>query len=167
METGTASHGLGTTCCATPADHHTYKHNRTPRIYHQEPEQPTLTNDTTLHLDKPRRNSPAPKRTCRLQKQHLAIRPPAAARRNPRNPDDHEASKTTVHKPDRSCSRDLTVNRPHASRPTSNQPGVHGSKRERLPTGRPRHDAPRPPTTIPMNKTQHCDSTLTQPTNQH
>ena len=45
-----------------------------------------LTNYTTLHMDKPRRNSPAPKQTCRLHKQHSALRPPAAARRNPRKP---------------------------------------------------------------------------------
>ena len=51
VETGTASHGLATTCCATPANDHTHEHNRTPQLYHREPDQPTLTNYTTLHLD--------------------------------------------------------------------------------------------------------------------
>ena len=83
------------------------------------------------------------------------------------SPADHEAAKTTVHKANRSCSRNLTVTRPHASRPTSNQPGVHGLKRERCHTGWPRRDAPRQTTTIPTNKTERRDSTITQPTNQH
>ena len=56
VETGTASHGLATTCCAAPADHHTHEHNRTPQLYHHEPDKPTLTNCTTLHLNKPRHN---------------------------------------------------------------------------------------------------------------
>ena len=66
---------------------------------------------------------------------------------------DHEAAKTTTHRPHRSCSRHLTVNRPHASRPTSHQPSMHGSKRERPPSGWRRRDAPRPPATISANKT--------------
>ena len=69
-----------------------------------------------------------------------------------------------MQQPHRSCSRDLPVNRPHASRATSNQPGVHRSKREQRPTGWPHHDAPHPPTTIHMNKTERHDSTITQPT---
>ena len=56
VETGTASHGLSTTCCAAPADRHANKDNRTLRLYHHEPDQRTLTNNTTLRLDKPRRN---------------------------------------------------------------------------------------------------------------
>ena len=83
------------------------------------------------------------------------------------NQADHEAAKTTAHQPHRSCSRDLTVNRPHASRPTPNQPGMHGSQRERRPTGWRHRGAPRPPTTIPTNKTEHRDSTITPPTDQH
>ena len=51
------------------------------------------------------------------------------------NQADHEAAKTTANQQHRSCSGHLTVNRPHASRPTPNQPGVHGSKRERPPKG--------------------------------
>ena len=83
------------------------------------------------------------------------------------NQADHRAAKTTTHQPDRSCSRDLTVNRPHARRPTPNQPGMHGSQRERRPIGRRHRGAPRQPTTIPTNKTEHRDSTITQPTDQH
>ena len=83
------------------------------------------------------------------------------------NEADHEAAKITAHQRRRSCSRDLTVNRPHASQPTPNQPGVHGSKRERRSTGWRHRGAPRPTTTIPTNKTDHRDSTITQPTNQH
>ena len=44
------------------------------------------------------------------------------------NQADHEAAKAIAHRPHHSCSRDLPVNRPHASRPTLIQPGVHGSK---------------------------------------
>ena len=62
-------------------------------------------------------------------------------------------AKTTAHQPHRSCSRHLTVNRPHGSRPTPNQPGMHGSKRERRPTGWRHRGAPCPPTTISKNKT--------------
>ena len=76
----------------------------------------------------------------------------------------HEVTRTTAHQPHRSCSRDLTLNRPHASRPTPNRPGVHGSQRELRQTGWQHHIAPRPPTTIPTNKTEHCDSAITQPT---
>ena len=56
VETRAASHGLATTCFATPANHHTHEHNRTPQLCHYEPDHPILTNYTTLHLDKPRRN---------------------------------------------------------------------------------------------------------------
>ena len=80
------------------------------------------------------------------------------------NQANHEEAKTTSHQPHRSCSHDLTVNRPHAGRPTPNQPGVHGSQRERRPTGGQHRGAPRPPTTIPTNKTERRDSTITQPT---
>ena len=51
------------------------------------------------------------------------------------NQADHEAAKTAAYPSHRSCSRDLTVNRPHASRQRPNQPGVHGSKREQRLTG--------------------------------
>ena len=37
-------------------DDHAHKHSRTPQLYRYERDQPTLTNYTTLHFDKPRRN---------------------------------------------------------------------------------------------------------------
>ena len=80
---------------------------------------------------------------------------------------DHEAAKTTVHQQNRCSSHDLTINRPRASWPTPNQPGMHGSKRERGPTGWRHRGAPRPPTTIPTNTTEHRNSTITKPTNHH
>ena len=83
----------------------------------------------------------------------------------PANQTDHEAAKTTAHEPHCSCSRNLTINRPHASRPTLNQPGMHGSRRERDQTGRSHRDAPHPPTTIPTDKTEHRNPTITQPIN--
>ena len=46
------------------------------------------------------------------------------------NQADHRVATTTAHQPHRSCSCDLTINRPHASLPTLNQRGVHGSKQE-------------------------------------
>ena len=66
---------------------------------------------------------------------------------------DHEAAKTTAHQPHRSCRRHLTVDRPHASGPTPNGPGVNGSKRERRPSGWQHRGAPCPPTTMAANKT--------------
>ena len=56
VETGTTSHGLATKACATPSDYHTHEHSRTTQLYHYKPDQPTLTNYTNLHLDKPRCN---------------------------------------------------------------------------------------------------------------
>ena len=94
------------------------------------------------------------------------------------NQADHEAAKTTAHQRHRSCKRHLTINRPHASRPTPNQPGVHGSKQRGRPTGWRHRGAPRPPTTIPMNKNMTLPSrnrqtninklrrTVERPTNQ-
>ena len=38
------------------ADDHTHEQNRTSQLYHYEPNQPTLTNYTTLHLYIPRSN---------------------------------------------------------------------------------------------------------------
>ena len=73
---------------------------------------------------------------------------------------------TTAHQPHRSCSRDVTVNRPHASRPAPNQPGVHGSKREWRPTGWRHRGAPRPLMTMPTNTTEHRISTITNAANQ-
>ena len=56
VETETASDGSATPWCATPTDRHIHEHRKTPGLYHYGPDQPTLTNYTTLHLDKPRRN---------------------------------------------------------------------------------------------------------------
>ena len=81
------------------------------------------------------------------------------------NQADHEAAKTTAHQPHRSCSRNLTINRPHTSRRTLNQPGVHGSKREQRRMVGPRRDAPHPPITIPKDTTEHGNTAITQPTN--
>ena len=82
------------------------------------------------------------------------------------NQADHEAAKTTAHQPHRSCSHNLTVNRPHASQPTPNLPGVHGSKRKRRPTGWQHRGAPRPPTTVPTNTAEHRNAANTNATNQ-
>ena len=95
-------------------------------------------------------------RLCNHRQQHDRI---------PANQTDHEAAETTAHKPHRSCSRDLTINRPDTSWPTLNQPGLQGSKREQRQTGRPHRDAPHPPTTIPTDTTEHRSRTITQPTN--
>ena len=68
-------------------------------------------------------------------------------------PHDEQANRkpanTTMYRPNRCTENDPTINRPHASRPTPNQPGMQGLKRERRPMGRRHHGAPRPPTTIP------------------
>ena len=79
---------------------------------------------------------------------------------------DHEAANTTAHQQNQCSGDDLTISRPHASRPTPNWPDMHGSKPERRPTGWRHHDAPRPPTTIPRNTTEHHNCTITNATNQ-
>ena len=78
---------------------------------------------------------------------------------------DRRAAITTMYQPNCCRENDPTINRPHASRPTPNQPGMQGSKRERRPTGWRHHDAPRPPSTIPMDTTQRRNSTIIPPTN--
>ena len=79
---------------------------------------------------------------------------------------DHEAANTTVHQQNHCSSHDMTKNGPHAGRPTPNQPGMQGSKRERHPTGWRHRGAPRPPTTIPTDTTEHVTLPLrTRPTN--
>ena len=79
---------------------------------------------------------------------------------------DHKAVNTIMYQPNCCRENDPTINRPHASRPTSDQPGMQGSKRERGPMGWRHHGAPRPPTTIPTDTTQRRNSTIIQPTNQ-
>ena len=77
----------------------------------------------------------------------------------------HEAANTTVHQQNHCSGHDMTINRPHASRPTLNQPGMQGSKQEWRPTGWRHRRAPRPPTTIPTNTTEHVTLPLrTRPT---
>ena len=61
---------------------------------------------------------------------------------------------------------DPTVNRPHASRQTPNQPGMQGSKREGRPMGWQHHDVPRPLANMPMNAPQRRHSTTKRPTDQ-
>ena len=48
---------------------------------------------------------------------------------------DRKAANTTMHQPNSCRDNDPTINRPHASRPTSNQPGMQGWNQERRPMG--------------------------------
>ena len=93
----------------------------------------------------------------------------ASARSSAREPTPnklHEAANTTVHQQNHCSGHDMTTNRPHASRPTPNQPGMQGSKRERHPTGGGHCAVPRPPTTVPTDTTEHVTLPLrTRPTN--
>ena len=57
------------------------------------------------------------------------------------------------------------INRPHASRPTWNQPDMQGVKQERRATGWRHHRAPRRPTAIPTGTIEHRNSTIIQLTN--
>ena len=43
VKRGTASPGLATPCCATPADDHTHEDNNTPQLYHYTTDQPMTT----------------------------------------------------------------------------------------------------------------------------
>ena len=79
---------------------------------------------------------------------------------------DHKAANTTMYQPNWCRKNDLTINRPHASKPTPNEPGMQGSKAERRPMGWRHHDVPRPPTTTPTNAPEGRDSTIMQLTNQ-
>ena len=79
---------------------------------------------------------------------------------------DHKAADTAGYQPNCCRRNDPTVSRPHASRPTPNQPGMQGAKRERCPMGWQHHDAPRSQATIPTNAPQRQDSTIKRPTNQ-
>ena len=105
------------------------------QLYHYERNQPTLTNYTIHTLTNQdatnqHQNGRAGYTNNIRRYDHRQQRDGANATQA-----DHDAAKTTAHQPHRSCSRPLTVNRRHASRPTPNQPGVHGSRRERRPTG--------------------------------
>ena len=43
---------------------------------------------------------------------------------------DQGAAKTTMHHQNHCSSHDMTINRPHASQPTPNYPGMHGSQHQ-------------------------------------
>ena len=139
--------------CATPADDHTHEHNRIPQLDHYERCQPALTNRTRPHWTN--QDATTQRRHGRAGCTNNVRRYDHRQQRDETHADqaDHEAPQTTAHRPHRSCSRHLTVNRPRASRPTPNQPGVQGSKRERRPSGWRHRGAPCPPTTIFTNKT--------------
>ena len=48
---------------------------------------------------------------------------------------DHKTANTTMYQPNYCRKNDPIINRPHAGRPTPNQPGMQGSRRERRPMG--------------------------------
>ena len=77
-----------------------------------------------------------------------------------------EATNTTAHQQNRYSERDVTINRPHARRPTPSQPGVHGPVRERRPTSWRHRGEPRPPTTMATNTEDHRNSTTADAANQ-
>ena len=79
---------------------------------------------------------------------------------------DQEATNTTAHQEDHYGEHDVTINRPHARRPTPNWPDMHGPVRERRPTGWRHRGEPQPPTTVPTNTAKHRNSTTTDTTNQ-
>ena len=54
---------------------------------------------------------------------------------------------------------DVTINRPHARRPTPNWPNMPGPVRERRPTGWRHRGEPSSPTTMPTNTAEHRNST--------
>ena len=74
---------------------------------------------------------------------------------------DQEATNTTAHQQNHYSEHDVTINRPHARRPTPNWPDMHGPVRERLPTGWQHRCEPRLPTTMPTNTAEHRNSTTT------
>ena len=173
VETGTPSHGLATTCWATPAGDHTHERSTTPRFHHSTTNQPTkMTYFEPL--------TPRPKRfiiTCYahadLRTKEPTVHTSATRqsrtrqrRQQQKKPKDeqanHKAADTPKHQPNICGNNDATINRPHASRPTSNQPDMQGSIQKRLPTGWRHHGAPGPPTTIPTDTTAHRNSTVTK-----
>ena len=133
---------------------------------HQHNTNPGQANSTAPTATRPGHDQPTPKQAGQLHEQRPTAQAPAAAPRNQRRTADHEAANTTVHQQNHCSGHDMTINRPHASRPTPNQPGMQGSKRERHPTGRRHRGAPRPPTTIPTDTTEHVTLPLRRrPTN--
>ena len=79
---------------------------------------------------------------------------------------DQEATNTTAHQQNRYSEHDVTINRPHARRPTPNWPDMHWPVRERRPTGWRQRGEPRPPTTMTTNTAEHKNSTTADGANQ-
>ena len=176
VETGTASDGLATTCCATPAGDHTHECTTTPRFHDSTTNQPTKT--TYFETPTPR---PKPLTIAGCAHADLRTEEPTAHKSSTRQPRtqqrrqqqkkpnddqaDYKAADTPNRQPNSCGNNDATRSRPHASQPTSNQPDMQGSIRQRRPTGW-RHQGERgPPTTIHTDMTAHCNSTITPPTN--
>ena len=102
--------------------------------------------------------------TC-TQQIRLRIRPLQRQGTNAER-NDQEATNTTAHQQNHYSAHDVTMNRPHARRPTPNWRDMHGPVRERRPTGWRHSGEPRPPTTMPTNAAEHRNSTTTDATNQ-
>ena len=79
---------------------------------------------------------------------------------------DQEAANMTAHQQNNCSGHDVTINRPHARRPTPNWPDMHASVRERRSTGWRHRGEPRLPTTMPTNTAEHGSSTTINTTNQ-
>ena len=144
VETGTVSHGFATTCCATPASDHTHERTTKPRFDHSTTDKPTK--PTYFEPPTPRRQqltitgcAHADLRTKEPTVHRSSTRQPRTRQRRQqqkRTHDEHHiAADTPQHQPSSCGNNDATINRPHASRPTSNQPDMQGSIRERRPRG--------------------------------
>ena len=175
VEAGMASHGLATTCCATPVCDHTHERTTTPRVHHSTTKQPTETTCFQPPTPRPHRLTitgcaDGNLRTKEPTAHTSSTRQPRTRQRQQqqKKPNDeqahHKAADTPKHQPNSCGNNDTTINRPHASRPTSNQADMQGSIQERRPTGRQHHGAPSPSTTILTDTTAHRSSTITQPT---
>ena len=133
---------------------------------HQHNTNPDQANSTAPTAARPGHDQPTPKQAGQLHEQHLTCKHPQQRQGTNTEQADHEAANTTVHQQNHGSGHDMTKNRPHANRPTPNQPGMQGSKQERRPTGWRKRGVPRPPTTIPINTTEHVTLPLrTRPTN--
>ena len=176
VETGTASHGLATTCCATPAGDGTHEPTTKTRFHHSTTDQPTKTTYFEPRTTRPQRLTitgcaHADLRTKDPTAHTSSTRQPRTRQRRqqqqkPNNEQaDQKAADTPKHQPNSCGNNDATIYRPHESRPTSNQSDMQGAIRERRPTGWRHHGEPGPPTTIPTDMTAHRSCTITQPRN--
>ena len=77
-----------------------------------------------------------------------------------------KAATTTIYQQKCCRENDPTIDRPHASWPPPNQPGMQGSEREWRSMGWRHHGAPSPLNTIPKDMTQRRNSTILELTNQ-